>query len=492
MKIVVVGGGTAGWISTFFLAKLPDVEVVNVSSKEIPIIGVGEGTTALFTTTLAKHFNPVDLIKGVDGLPKLGIQFKNWGGDWFSPIDGSDTRHFFIDYSLYAKPCSDHTYMADIHRTNIACVRINDGEKQLIVKHPTPTAMHIDAYSTVEFLKEHSLKAGVNYIESTVKSVNTQNNKIQSIVLDDGVEIEGDLFVDCSGFNRILSRELEDTGWTSYSDYLPVNKALTYTYDEDDYDLFRDEYTTAEAMDNGWTWTIPTRNKVGRGYVYCDKFATEDDIVKELEQKHDAEITVQRSIPFDSGRINKFLNGNCYSVGLSAGFLEPLQATSLHCALFQLDYFVYDFLSDAKLLDNPFLVREHNERMSRLYDETRDFVAMHYTGGKTNTDFWKYVLTMDKPQRVKELLHLAEIRAIRSFDFDKTLNVYGQESFNPVLLGLSHFNSEVVQKVLVSDGTTVAWWRQAVQNYEAELDKKVKDNLSAQALNNILLETSDV
>ena len=99
---------------------------------------------------------------------------------------------------------------------------------------------------------------------------------------------------------------------------------------------------------------------------------------------------------------------------------------------------------------------------------------------------------MDKPQRVKELLHLAEIRAIRSFDFDKTLNVYGQESFNPVLLGLSHFNSEVVQKVLVSDGTTLAWWRQAVQKYEEELDKKVKDNLSAQALNNILLETSDV
>ena len=243
MKIVVVGGGTAGWISTFFLAKLPDVEVVNVSSKEIPIIGVGEGTTAFFTTTLGKYFNPVDIIKGVDGLPKLGIQFKNWGGDWFSPIDGSNTRDFFIDYSLYAKPCSDHTYMADVHRTNIACVRINDGEKQLVVEHPSPTAMHIDAYSTVEFLKEHSLKAGVNYIESTVKSVNTQNNKIQSIVLDDGVEIEGDLFVDCSGFNRILSRELEDTGWTSYSDYLPVNKALTYTYDEDDYDLFRDEYT---------------------------------------------------------------------------------------------------------------------------------------------------------------------------------------------------------------------------------------------------------
>lgn len=500
MKVIIVGGGTAGWITTFYLSSIKNGnEYVNVSSEEIPIIGVGEGTTGRFPDIFSKEIyntNINEMMYEINGLPKLGIKFKNWSlsnHEFYSPIDGTYTEDFYIDYSTYSSffsqsgicKSSQFSFLMENQKTNF--MKKENGEEISIDYNIGGHAMHIDAYKTSDYFKKKSLQNGVEYISSTVKKVNTQNNKIESIVLDDGTEITGDLFVDCSGFSRVLSKELKDTGWENYSDYLPVNKALVYSFDEDEITSLRKEYTLAEAMNNGWLWEIPTRDKVGRGYVYCDSFATEEDIVNELEQKYNKKISKLKTISFSSGRLQKFLNGNCVSIGLSSAFLEPLQATSIHCALVQLELFVYNFMSGVDLFDDQTLCNKYNERVAQLYDEMRDFVSLHYTGGKTNSDFWKYVLTIKRPERVKELLHLSKVRLLRSFDFDRLVGSVNQESWNPILSGLGHLNISTIEQVFTADHASLEWWGEEMKRFEKETLDICKNNLSAEELNNLFI-----
>ena len=255
MKVVIVGGGTVGWMTSLYLSSIKNGnEYINISSEEIPIIGVGEGTTGRFVDEFSKiHYglNITELMIKINALPKLGIKFRNWTdkGDFYSPIDGTYTQDFYIDYSSYIRPTSQFTTLMNNHKTNY--VLKGDQLEYNINGH----AFHIDAYKTSEYFRELSVQNGVKHIEGTVRDFD-----FHSVTLKDGREIAGDLFIDCSGFSRVLS---QDCGWEDYSKYLPVNRGITFrTSDEK-----KNEYTVAEAMDNGWTWEIPTREKVGRGEI---------------------------------------------------------------------------------------------------------------------------------------------------------------------------------------------------------------------------------
>ena len=472
MKVVIVGGGTVGWMTSLYLSSIKNGnEYINISSEEIPIIGVGEGTTGRFVDEFSKiHYglNITELMIKINALPKLGIKFRNWTdkGDFYSPIDGTYTQDFYIDYSSYIRPTSQFTTLMNNHKTNY--VLKGDQLEYNINGH----AFHIDAYKTSEYFRELSVQNGVKHIEGTVRDFD-----FHSVTLKDGREIAGDLFIDCSGFSRVLS---QDCGWEDYSKYLPVNRGITFrTSDEK-----KNEYTVAEAMDNGWTWEIPTREKVGRGYVYCDEFAT--DVEQEIEKRY-GQVEWGKEISFRSGRLEKFVNRNCVSIGLSSAFLEPLQATSIHCALVQLELFVQEFMSDIKLLEDSLLVQKYNEMVAKVYDDMRDFVALHYTGGKSDTEFWLHCKNMDKPDRLKSILHLAKIRLTRSFDFDNIIGTVRQESWNPILAGLGHFPQSVINSVMTSDGASQTFWRDQITKFEQETKWSIQDNLSADELNKLLL-----
>ena len=472
MKVVIVGGGTVGWMTSLYLSSIKNGnEYINISSEEIPIIGVGEGTTGRFVDEFSKiHYglNITELMIKINALPKLGIKFRNWTdkGDFYSPIDGTYTQDFYIDYSSYIRPTSQFTTLMNNHKTNY--VLKGDQLEYNINGH----AFHIDAYKTSEYFRELSVQNGVKHIEGTVRDFD-----FHSVTLKDGREITADLFIDCSGFSRVLS---QDCGWEDYSKYLPVNRGITFrTSDEK-----KNEYTVAEAMDNGWTWEIPTREKVGRGYVYCDEFAT--DVEQEIEKRY-GQVEWGKEISFKSGRLEKFINRNCVSIGLSSAFLEPLQATSIHCALVQLELFVQEFMSDIRLLEDSLLVQKYNEMVSKVYDDMRDFVALHYTGGKSDTEFWLHCKNMDKPDRLKSILHLAKIRLTRSFDFDNIIGTVRQESWNPILAGLGHFPQSVINSVMTSDGASQTFWRDQITKFEQETKWSIQDNLSADELNKLLL-----
>ena len=444
MKIVIVGGGTTGWMVTYYLSKTH--QCVNISTDEIPIIGVGEGTTGRFPTVF--KMDPIDMMLGMDALPKLGIKFEGWSTEkesFWSPIDGGSVTadDYFLDYSLYAcGPCSTFTRM------------MADNKSNFFVNHPyiqsdvSSHALHIDAYKTSSFFKQKCLdEFKLKHYNEKVIGVNRDSNgNIISVQLPGDVTVEGDLFIDCSGFSRVLSDHIE---WIDYSKYLPVNSAVVYKTKET---IDRKPYTTAKAMKYGWTWEIPTRNKIGRGYVYCDKYASEDDILSEL-----GDVEKVKSIKFNSGRLDKFLNGNCVTIGLASGFLEPLQATSIHTSIIQMELLVYNFPTKQSFSDK-ILVDQYNSMMSKFWDKMRDFVSVHYTGGKKDTEFWT---NFEFPDTVNRIVHLAKTRLTRSFDFeDRITGDVGQESWNPTLWGLGHFDKCNIQKVFDSDGANLEDVRQ--------------------------------
>ena len=477
MRIVIVGGGTSGWIASYYLSLSHDC--VNISTPEIPTIGVGEGTTGKFLSMFP--IGKTELMLETNALPKLGIKLEGWSktrDHFWSPIDGTSTASYYIDYTTFASyfveqnpiTCSNYSHLMWRGKTNYFVNKENNLE--CVWDHH---ALHVDAYKTAEYFKRKSAENNTHHVEAKVVKVNREKNKIISVDLDNGDNITGDVFIDCSGFSRVLSDHIE---WLDYSEHLPVNSALVYTTGETD----RKPFTVARARKYGWSWEIPTREKIGRGYVYCDKYASEDDILDEL-----GPVEKIKSIKFRTGRLKEFVDSNCFPIGLSAGFLEPLQATSIHCALIQLEMFFYSFPTP-ETLNDPTSVATYNRIIGNLFDDMRDFVSLHYTGGKTDTKFWSDITCTD---RVKEILHLCKVRLTRSFDFPRIPGTVQQESWNPILAGLGHFDKSLITDTFSSDGVNMQWWIDRLDDFHAEIDQMSDKLLTPDQLNAIITQVTD-
>lgn len=445
MKIVIVGGGTSGWIVTNYLSR--NHQCINVSTEEIPIIGVGEGTTGKFSEMLG--LDPLVLMKEANALPKLGIKFDNWGTSkqsFWSPIDGTPLVDNYIDYTtLSFGPVGLNISLMKNNKTNFY---LNEAKELSLVGE---NAWHIDAYKTAKFFK--STSNDVTHYESKVVKTNRDKGSIVSVELDNGLTLTADLFIDCSGFSRVLS---DNNTWIDYSEYLPVNRAVTYRTKED---TPINSYTIARAMKYGWSWEIPTKEKVGKGYVYCDKYASEDDVLNEL-----GDVEKIKSIEFTSGRVKKFLDRNCLFLGLSSGFLEPLQATSIHLTLVQLENFIHGFPTP-DLLGDEDLEKDYNNRMGQLHDSMRDFVSVHYSGGKKDTDFWS---DMKLTPFVDKIISLTKKRLTRSFDFPPMIGGVGQSMWSPTLWGLGHYSDSPIQETFDSTGNCMNYWRSYGSQYSID------------------------
>lgn len=484
MKIVIVGGGTAGWMITCYLSLFKrQHEYTCITTNEVPIIGVGEGTTGKFVDIFNGQINPHELMIGCDGLPKLGILFKDWSDkNFFSPIEGSLSSREIIDYSLFYSLLND----LDLWETSISGILCKENLTNFTLNNVKLTsgllqnALHIDAYKTSEFFKIKSLKNGVKHIESTVKKVNLIDGKIQSLTLDNGEDFYGDLFIDCSGFSRILSKEFSDTGWVDYSEYLPVNSAITFSTEKDQE---RKPYTLAQSMNHGWVWEIPTRTKIGKGYVFCDKYTNSDHLIEELKRHYNCDIEKLKEIKFSTGRVEKFLNSNCLSLGLSSAFLEPLQATSLHTTILQLLRFSLSFLSNPNLIYDQKLVDQYNIDCSQIYDDMKDFVSLHYSGSNKDTDFWK---SIKLTPRVQEIIHISKKRLTRSFDFSFYDGAATQVLWNQTLAGLGHFPKETIKEVLISQELDFRKYLKGFLETKYKIKYLSNKNLTAEELNNIL------
>jgi tryptophan halogenase len=409
-KVVIVGGGTAGWMAAAALSKLlgRNLDVCLVESDQIGTVGVGEATIPLLS---AFHqllgINESDFMRATQATFKLGIQFENWGavGDKYIHgfgIIGQDCwacpfHNFWVKSLQQGNKAALTEYSLHKHAAKANKFRL-DLDKGLAY------AYHLDATRYAQYLRRFSEAHGVKRIEGKVMDVATdsEGGDIESLTLESGQKIAGDLFIDCSGFRALLIEQTLQTGYEDWTHWLPCDSAFAVQTQSVEPPI---PYTRSIARDAGWQWRIPLQHRVGNGLVYCSQYQSDDEANQTLQDKVDGElITEPRLIRFQTGRRVKQWNRNCVSLGLASGFLEPLESTSIHLVQSGIIRLMKLFPS-AGIEQSE--VDEYNHQSKLEFEYIRDFIILHYyVTQRDDTPFWNYCRTMDVPRTLSRRLKL--------------------------------------------------------------------------------------
>jgi tryptophan halogenase len=390
-KFVVLGGGTAGWIAAHAVRKLfPNDDVTVVYSDRQGIIGVGEATTPHMVEFLYSiGVDLKDFLKTVGGTIKHGISFENWNGD------GKKYMHPFVenlvDFSIpgvFTNSCWEYYNKLLINKNlsfNEYLYQVRLAYDNKIDLANTSFAIHFDACKFAEYLKKFALAKDINIIEGDFISADLEENgNIKQINLINQ-SVECDFVFDCSGFSRLLVKELYQEDWISYKQHLPMNKAITFWIDHDDDKI--PPYTAAIAMKYGWIWKIPLQDRFGCGYVYDSNYIDEHQAQQEAEEYFQKKLTVRKIIDIDAGRLQNVWVKNCIAVGLSANFIEPLESTSIWLELATLSH-LPKFLNEIDT-QNENSLKLFNEIVGNEVDEKMNFVYLHYMTKRNDSNFWK-------------------------------------------------------------------------------------------------------
>lgn len=410
MDIVIVGGGTAGWISAFFIAKAQPGEhnITVIESSSIGIIGAGEGSTGSLLDVLNGNFfdfktNINDFISKTDATHKMGIRHINWGKNkesYFAPLDVSPTAFELEDYIfkyVFSKYGKEKIHLA-------SKIGIEYENK----KYDTPYALHFDGHKVGKYFKSLCVPDGVKVIDDIVVDADINSDgEIEKIVLETGKIVHADFFIDCSGFHRTLMKKL-NVEWESYQDILSVDTAMPFILPYDNDEEFVPE-TKATALSAGWMWTIPLQTRKGCGYVFDSKYISREDAQKEVEDFLGKKVEPIKWIEFDSGFSKEFWTKNVICLGLASAFVEPLEATSIHNTIVQLAIFVKQFLKKDKTKTITEVNQKiYNQRMRFLNKLTIDFISLHYKGERSDSEFWKSVNNKKLSKEAQEILNVSK------------------------------------------------------------------------------------
>lgn len=409
-KVVIVGGGTAGWMAAAALSKLlgRNLDVCLVESDQIGTVGVGEATIPLLS---AFHqllgINEPDFMRATQATFKLGIQFENWGavGDKYIHgfgIIGQDCwacpfHNFWVKSLKQGNKEALTEYSLHKHAAKAGKFRL-DLDKGLAY------AYHLDATRYAQYLRQFSEAHGVKRIEGKVVDVATdaESGDIETLTLESGQRIDGDLFIDCSGFRALLIEQTLQTGYEDWTHWLPCDSAFAVQTQSVEAPI---PYTRSIAREAGWQWRIPLQHRVGNGLVYCSQYLSDDEANQTLQDNVDGELmTEPRLIRFQTGRRVKQWNKNCVSLGLASGFLEPLESTSIHLVQSGIIRLMKLFPS-AGIEQSE--VDEYNHQSKLEFEYIRDFIILHYhVTQRDDTPFWNYCRTMDVPKTLSRRLEL--------------------------------------------------------------------------------------
>jgi len=417
-EIVVVGGGTAGWMTASALSILlrnPNVRIRLVESEAIGTVGVGEATIPhirYFNQLL--NLNENEFLRKTNATFKLGIEFVNWGevGDRyfhsFSPygvnMEGVQFHHFWLRHAM-----KDGVPPIDDYNLQSLASKVNK------FTHPKPElagsplgsieyAFQFDASLYAKYMRGVAESRGVERVEGKVVKVNqrAEDGFIESVALDSGDVIEGDLFIDCSGFRGLLIEQTLQSGYDDWSHYLPCDRAVAQGCELDGPPI---PYTRATAHSAGWQWRIPLQNRLGNGHVYSSEYISDDEAYSQLKSGLDGEpISEPKFLRFKTGVRKKPWNKNVVSIGLSSGFLEPLESTSIHLIQTAVARLLTNFPDK---LFNQNDIDYYNRRTLLEFEQVRDFLILHYNATqRTDSPFWNYVRTMDLPETLRERIDI--------------------------------------------------------------------------------------
>jgi tryptophan halogenase len=418
-KVVIAGGGTAGWMTAAWFAKIlkADVpEIVLIESEEIGAVGVGEATTPyIHVYNRCIGLNEDEFVRFTRGTFKLGIEFVNWGAQGQRYFHGFG-RHgrdygslpFHALWLRHALETGDDP----LENYSLTSLAARDGRFMRPVGSNSPLAeiayaYQFDASLYARYLRNLSEAEGVTRIEGRIEDVALDaRGFIESLNMADGRVVAGDLFIDCTGFRARLLGEALGVGFVDWTHWLPCDRALAMPTRRDGPPP---PYTRSTALGSGWQWRIPLQHRDGNGHVFASSFIDEERALADLHAHLEGEpLAEARLIRFTTGRRARFWEKNCVAVGLSAGFLEPLESTSIMLiqnAIARLQYLFPDKgFAEAD-------IAAYNAAMTREYEDVRDFLILHYkAGGRDDTDFWRYCAHMPVPDALNERMALFRSR----------------------------------------------------------------------------------
>ncbi|AFZ26485.1 2-polyprenyl-6-methoxyphenol hydroxylase-like oxidoreductase [Cylindrospermum stagnale PCC 7417] len=395
-NVVVLGGGSAGFLSALALkVKMPSLNVVVVHSKTIPVIGVGEATTAWIPWFLHTYLglNRQQFYEETQPIWKLGIKFI-WGNSHQSHFNYPFVTHLADKLSVLDKStayyCLDSTRESSIYsllmeQYKSPCFRKENGDFVFDERF----GYHIENASFVSYLERRAAELDIKIIDQPVVNIQVaENGYIHQLKLDDGTTLAGDLFVDCSGFRSTLLGEILQEPFCSFSSSLFNDSAVTGTWMRDDVIY---PFTTAETMQAGWCWRIDLPEQVNRGYVYSSAFISDDDALAEMKRQNPLMGDDHHSVVrFKSGRHQRFWVNNVVGVGNASGFVEPLESTGLHM-IGETIKCVCDVLIDSDQQPTPGLINLANQAIAEKWDDIRDFLSIHFKfNRRVTSDFWQH------------------------------------------------------------------------------------------------------
>ena len=412
-KVVIVGGGTAGWMAAAAFSRFLNngyTQTTLIESEEIGIIGVGEATIPpLVSFNELLGINENEFVAATQATFKLGIEFVNWGKigkRYFHPFGtlGQDLQGIPF-HQLYLR-ARQRGPIPDITAWSMSAMAASKGKfvrPGRGARYPLTAmlyAFHFDAGLYARFLREFSERSGVQRIEGKIVDVGlrSEDGFVKSVKLADGRTVEGELFIDCSGFRGLLIEQALETGYEDWTKWLPCDRAIaapcSYTGNPD-------PFTRSTAHESGWQWRIPLQHRMGNGHVYCSDFISDDEAEQVLRSNLEGELLAEpRRLSFTTGRRKLAWNRNVVTLGLSSGFVEPLESTSIHLVQAGIARLITLF---PDLRFNPIERDTYNRQMQKGYEWVRDFVILHYKAmQRDDSEFWKRCAAMDIPDTLAE------------------------------------------------------------------------------------------
>jgi len=414
-RILIIGGGTAGWMAASVLSKAlgPLVEIELVESDQIGTVGVGEATIPQIQLLLGLlRIDENDFLRNVQGTIKLGIQFNGWArpedryihafGAAGRPLGMLEFYHYWLrdrqrgsketlwSYSLNAVAAAQNRYE----------VFDKFGDTGLAGLVP---AFHFDATLVAAYLRKIAEAAGIVRTEGKVVDVKLRADDgfIQSIKLESGQDLTADLYVDCSGFRGLLIEEALQTGYEDWTHWLPCDRAAAVQCETVNPLL---PYTQSTARAAGWQWRIPLQTRTGNGHVYSSEYLSDDEAISTLLSNLDAApLGEPRVLRFTTGRRRKFWNKNCVALGLASGFLEPLESTSIHLVQSGLNRLINLFPAEGYAEET---IEEYNRQCAYEFERVRDFIILHYHANQRSEAFWLDQREMQVPDELSQKIEL--------------------------------------------------------------------------------------
>lgn len=477
--VTIIGGGTAGWLVALYAKTvLPTKQITLIESDKVGILGAGEGSTPQLIAFLDVLQIPVSkLVKEASVTVKNGIKFTNWHNngkeDWF--------YHPFVAFgNVAATQVSFERYLAGTPAVFSQATKTGDNQKDWCFitrlseqnKVPFKTiqneyystedpilqfekmgtfSLHFDAKKLASVLSEVGEERGIKRIEGLIESYKTdEEGYVNELVLENGKSVKTDFVFDCSGFKSFFAKQFESE-WVSVENNLTVNSAMPFFLDME---KPIPPYTESIAMKYGWVWKIPLQDRYGCGYVFNNRMIDDEQAKAEIIEWLGYEPTWPRekSFAWTPGYLKEPWKKNVYTAGLSAGFIEPLEATSIWTTIIDWTSLLLGnvelmYLKDQKIID------DFNASWRKSQEEVVGFVYVHYMGGRTDTEFWKHYTYENAPERAKHYLDINNQRAFILNDFIDH-NFFEIDSWSYILLG--HKNKSFIENHKLFDFYNVA------------------------------------